>query len=86
MIINLITEDFKGSRYTNIEDCPLVRALKRYFPNKRRIVASDSFVRFGIRTIYDFDYADWDSHMVEELIDKANAGETVEYQLEIPGL
>lgn len=85
MNIHLITEDFKGSIYMSNDDCPLARALKRYFPNAEIAVGGTRLVINGKGYIFN-DYKWSRRTVVDPLIKKANAGETVEYQLDIPGL
>lgn len=84
MKIELITEDFKGAQYYDIKDCPLCRALSRYFPKEEINVGGFAFKIEG--EYYAFDSDIWIPTLVTSLLEEANAGEQVNFTLEIPGL
>jgi hypothetical protein len=86
MIIKLITEDFKGSSYSSSTNCPLAKALKRLLPDKQFIVLGLSVYLNDFRDRFMFNLLLWNSITVQKLIDKANNGEEVCYELDIPEL
>lgn len=93
MKIELITQDFKDSTYTKGWDCPLYRALKRYFPKSEIVVYGWGIIEIDSKLInagnvwdQDGGIKEWRGDMVIPLIRKANAGEEVSYTLNIPEL
>lgn len=88
MLIKIITKDFKGARYGSPIDCPLYRALARLFPNR--------YFRVGGVTIGEYSNLsgkqklnelhipfEWLPNTVDNLINKADMGEQVEYELQL---
>ena len=85
MKIKLITEDFKGSDYIDSTDCPLFRAMKRLsYPVHNVGGALDpEAIDENNKIIATFDNKLWNGSIAYPLIDKADQGEEVEYELEI---
>lgn len=82
MIVNLITEDFIGARFIETRGCPLYKALKRMGYPCARI--GGTILNLSDDLINSHSIPDtWHSDLVKELISKADAGEEVNYTIEL---
>lgn len=93
MLIELITQDFKGSSYASNTNCPLAKALKRYFPKGNPYVGGRGFlinhkwlIILKKQRYHKINTNCWNYTIACSLIIKANKGEEVSYTLNIPEL
>jgi hypothetical protein len=80
--IKLITEDFKGSDYSDPCGCPLFKALTKLGYNITSVAGlGEVDTEKGFISVYNMSF--WNSRIATPLIQKANNGEEVFYELEI---